>query len=100
MTKGDIILKRKFIITGLAALIIGFLFIHTNAQRSLRFSVLLHGFPKEAFNSDIDCLTQDGDNLTYYQLDPTTTSKQTGPMILWRVHQVGPFYFSSYFGSF
>ncbi|MGY3703459.1 hypothetical protein BW731_11560 [Vagococcus martis] len=76
-----------------------FLFIYTNSDRSLRFTVLIYGFPKEAMTSDIESVFKHDENTTYYVLDPTPVSNQTGPTNAWKVKRVGLFYFASYYGA-
>ncbi|MGX7023835.1 hypothetical protein [Vagococcus hydrophili] len=92
-------MKKKLICTALIIVIALFMFIHTNSNRSLRFTVMLHGFPKEALHSKINYSFKDGENTKYYFLDPTPVSSATGPTNAWEVKKVGIFYFSSYFGA-
>lgn len=91
-------MKRKLICLVIFILLATGIFIYISPNRSLKFTVLLYGFPKEAFNSEIIYSSKDDNNSKYYQLEPTTVGN-TGPMILWKVKQVGPFYFSRYYGS-
>lgn len=89
--------KKKWWIVG--AVFLGlWLFIHLSPSRSLRWTVLLFGFPKESFSSEIVYSSIEGNHLTFYQLEPTTVGN-TGPMLLWKTTQIGPFYFSWYYGS-
>ncbi|WP_462258859.1 hypothetical protein [Vagococcus teuberi] len=47
--------------------------------------------------SDIESVFKHDENTTYYVLEPTQVSNQTGPTNAWKVKQVGLFYFASYY---
>lgn len=91
-------MKRKILFFIILILLLIGVFIHTNPNRSLRFTVLLYGFPKEAFKSEIIYSSKEGDNSKFYQLEPTTVGN-TGSMLLWKTTKIGPLYFSKYYGS-
>lgn len=74
--------KKKWIYGLVLLLLVTGIFIHTNLNRTLRWTVLLHGFPKEAFQSEIVYGTRDGKHAMYHQLEPTTVG-ETGPMLYW-----------------
>lgn len=93
------ILKKKIIYSSIFIVLASFIFIHTSPSRSLRYNLLVLGFPKEAFQSEIVYIFKDDETTKYYFLDPTPVSKATGPTNAWKVKKVGIFYFSSYFGA-
>ncbi|MBO0444326.1 hypothetical protein JZO79_11945 [Vagococcus fluvialis] len=90
--------KRKILFLIILLLLCIGVYIHTNPNRALRFTVLIYGFPKEAFSSEIAHSGKEGDIVNFYQLEPTTVGN-TGPMILWKTTKIGPLYFSKYYGS-
>ena len=92
-------MKKKWVYFIVIVMIGLFLFAHTNSDRALRFKVFVHGFSKEAFNSDIEYVFKDDEGNKYYVLDPTPVSKETGPTNAWKVKRMGILYFASYFGA-
>lgn len=91
-------MKRIIIFFIILILLFIGIFIHINPNRALRVTVLIYGFPKEAFSSEIIYSSKEGDNTKFYQLEPTTVGN-TGPMILWKTTKIGPLHFSKYYGS-
>lgn len=90
-------MKKKVYI--LLIFIISWTVVHIHPSTSLKFKVLIHGFPREAIYSNM-IHVKNINHKRYYQLEPTPIDKNVGAMNLWEVHKVGPFYFSNYYGSF
>lgn len=49
--------------------------------------------------SDIESVFKHDENTTYYVLEPTPVSNQTGPTNAWKVQRVGLFYFDNSYGA-
>lgn len=49
--------------------------------------------------SDIESVFKHDENATYYVLEPTPVSNQTGPTNAWKVQRAGLFYFDNSYGA-